>query len=95
MFECQEMIHNPPGMTFLSDQHFFSPNNTNAELRGKVMRINNDHQRGNALIFYQILFINLRKCMEIGLENFYVENLYELLLYWGSFLCTCIVVLLW
>ena len=46
------------------------------------MRIENDHQRENALIFYQILFINsLRKCMEIGLENFYVENLYELLLY--------------
>ena len=41
------------------------------------MRIENDHQRGNALIFYQILFINsLRKCME-----FILENLYEHLLY--------------
>ena len=38
------------------------------------MRIENDHRRVNALIFYQILFINnsLRKCMEISLENYYV-----------------------
>ena len=38
------------------------------------MRIENNHQRENALIFYQILFINnsLRKCMEISLENYYV-----------------------
>ena len=58
MFECQEMILNPPGMTISSDQHLFSPNNANAELRGKVMRIKNDQQRGNALIFYQIFFVN-------------------------------------
>ena len=75
------MILNPPGMTFSSDQHLFSPHNANAELRGKVIGINNDHQRGNALIFYQILIINLRKCMEFSVENLYVENLYELLLY--------------
>ena len=68
------MILNPPGMTVSSDQHLFSPNNTNAVLREKVMRIENDPQRENALIFYQILFINnsLRKCMEISLENYYV-----------------------
>ena len=46
------------------------------------MRIENDHQRENALILHQILFIDsLKKCMEFGLENYCVENLYELLLY--------------
>ena len=40
------------------------------------MRINknNVQQLENALIFYQILSINsLRKCMEISLENLYVD----------------------
>ena len=39
------------------------------------MRINTcDHQRGNALIFYQILSTNsLRKCVDISLENLYVD----------------------
>ena len=46
------------------------------------MRIESDHQRENALILYEILFIDsLRKCMEIGLDNLYVVNLYEHLLY--------------
>ena len=46
------------------------------------MRIESDHQREIALILYQILFIDsLKKCMEISLENYCVENLYELLLY--------------
>ena len=43
----------------LSDQHQFSQN---------------FHLRENALIFYQILPTNsFRKCMEISLENFYVD----------------------
>ena len=47
------------------------------------MRINNDHQKGKCFdLLSKSLFINsLRKCMEISLENLYVENLYELLLY--------------
>ena len=41
------------------------------------MRINknNDHTRENALICYQILLTHsLRKCIEIGLENLYVDT---------------------
>ena len=41
------------------------------------MRINknNDHPSKNALIFYQILSTHsLRKCMEISLENLYVDT---------------------
>ena len=35
----------------------------------------NDHQRENGLIYYQILSTNsLRKCMEISLENLYVDT---------------------
>ena len=35
----------------------------------------NDHSRENTLIFEQILSTNsLRKCMEISLENFYVDT---------------------
>ena len=39
-----------------TDQHQFSPNNTNTLLREKVIRVNeiNDHQREIALSFYQI-----------------------------------------
>ena len=41
------------------------------------MRINNniiDHLRENALLFYQILSTHsLRKCIEISLENLYVD----------------------
>ena len=34
----------------------------------------NGSQKGNALIFYQVLFTkSWRKCMEKGLENFYVD----------------------
>jgi len=32
------------------------------------MRVNNDHQKGNALISYQVLK-SLRKCKGISLEN--------------------------
>ena len=41
------------------------------------MRINknNDHPRENALIDHQILSTNsLRRCMEISLENLYVDT---------------------
>ena len=40
------------------------------------MRINkNDHLSENALIYYQILTTNsLKKCMEISLENLYVDT---------------------
>ena len=35
----------------------------------------NDHQRENALIICQVLSINsLRKCVEISLENLYLDN---------------------
>ena len=35
----------------------------------------NDHLKKDALIYYQILSTNsLRKCMEINLENFYVDT---------------------
>ena len=39
------------------------------------MRINTcDHQRENALIFFQILSTSfLRKCVDISLENLYVD----------------------
>ena len=39
------------------------------------MRINTcDHQRENALIFFQILSTNsLRKCVDISLENLYMD----------------------
>ena len=39
------------------------------------MRINScDHQRENALIFYQILSTNsLRKCVDTSLENLYAD----------------------
>ena len=37
------------------DQQQFSPNNIHTLPKDKVMRINeNDHQRENAMIFYQI-----------------------------------------
>ena len=42
------------------------------------MRINKnyDHQRKNALIFYQILWTNtLRKCMRISLESLYIDTM--------------------
>ena len=39
------------------------------------MRMNNTkHERRNVLIFYQIpLMYSLRKCIEISLENLYVD----------------------
>ena len=44
--------------------------------RDKVMRIdkNNDHQSEIGLIFYKILSTHsLKKCMEVSLENLYVD----------------------
>ena len=36
--------------------------------------LQDDHLRENALIFYQILLTHsLRKCIEISLENLYVD----------------------
>ena len=58
-----------------SDQQQFSPNYIITSSREKIMRINTcDHQRQNALIFYQILSTNsLRKCVDISLENLYMD----------------------
>ena len=43
-------------------------------LSGQQQFSQNFHLRENALIFYQILPTNsFRKCMEISLENFYVD----------------------
>ena len=37
-------------------------------------KLQNDHQRENALIVYQILSTySLRKCIEISLENLYLD----------------------
>ena len=57
------------------DKHQFSPNNIHRLSKEKVMRISkNDHQSENALIFYQILSTNsYRKCIEISLENLFVD----------------------
>ena len=43
--------------------------------RENIMRMNKTkHERRNVLIFYQILLTySLRKCMEISLENLYVD----------------------
>ena len=41
-----------------SDQDQFSPNNIHTLSRDKVMRINKDYQRENALILHQILSTN-------------------------------------
>ena len=57
-----------------SDQHHFSPNDIHRLLRAKSMRINKMILKRKSLIFYQILSTNsLRKCMEISLENLYVD----------------------
>ena len=56
------------------DPHEFSLNNIHTLSRESVMRRNNDHQRENALIFYQILSTSsLRKPMNISMENLYVD----------------------
>ena len=40
----------------------------------RLCELINDHERENALIFYQILSTNsLRECIEISLENLFVE----------------------
>ena len=58
-----------------SDQHQFSPNDTHSLSRDQVMRINKIiTKRKNALIVYQILLTHsVRKCIEISLENLYVD----------------------
>ena len=54
-----------------SDQHQFSPNSI---IKRKVYE-NEWSLRENALIFEQILSTNsVRKCMEISLENLYVDS---------------------
>ena len=48
---------------------------SNTYSRENIMRMNKTkHERRNVLIFYQILLrYSLRKCMEISLENLYVD----------------------
>ena len=53
-----------------SDQDQFSPNNIDTLSRDKLWELIR-----NALIYYQILSTNsLRKCIEISLENLYVDT---------------------
>ena len=53
-----------------SDQDQFSPNNIDTLSRDKLWELIK-----NALIYYQILSTNsLRKCIEISLENLYVDT---------------------
>ena len=58
-----------------SDQDQFSPINIHTLSTDKLGElIINDHLSKNALIFYQILSTHsLRKCIEISLENLYVD----------------------
>ena len=61
--------HHPNG-----DQTQFSPNDIHRSSRAKSMRINKMITRKKSLVFYQILPTNSsRKCMEISLENLYVD----------------------
>ena len=60
-----------------SDQHQFSPNKIYTLSRDKVMRINKmiTQLARESSFYYQILPTNsLRKCMEICLENLYVDT---------------------
>ena len=68
-----QKLHYPLSPT--SDQHQFSPYNINRQSRGRVMRINKIiTEEKKASIFYQILSTHsLRKCIEISLENLYVD----------------------
>lgn len=58
-----------------TDQHKFSPYNIHTTPREKVMRVDiKDHKWENASIIYQILSADFtRKCMEIDVENLYVD----------------------
>ena len=57
-----------------SDQQQFSPNNIHRLSRAKSMRINKMITKKKSLIFYQFLSTNsVRKCMEISLENLFVD----------------------
>ena len=57
-----------------NDQYQFSPNSINAFSREKVMRINKMITRGKMLSFKNILLTySFWKCMEISMENLYVD----------------------
>ena len=64
---------NPLGPNSVQDQ--FSPYNYPYTVKGiSYENQKNDHPREFTLIFEQILSTNsLRKCMEISLENLYVD----------------------
>ena len=58
-----------------SDQDQFSPNNIHTLSTDKLWELIKWSPKKNALIFYQILSTHsLRKCMEISLENLYVDT---------------------
>ena len=57
-----------------SNQHQFSPNNIHRLSSATPMRINQMITKGKSLTFYQFLPTNsVRKCIEISLENFFVD----------------------
>ena len=59
-----------------SHQHQISPNNVNTLLKEKFMRITKMITSAKiALMFEQVLLTNsVRKCIEISLENLYVDR---------------------
>ena len=58
-----------------SDQDQFSPNNIHTLSTDKLWELIKWSPKKNALIFYQILSTHsLGKCMEISLENLYVDT---------------------
>ena len=66
MLEVQLLFVNTSSPNSVQDQ--FSPYNY-------PYNVKRDHPRENTLIFEQILSTNcLRKCMEISLENLYVDT---------------------
>ena len=70
--ELTDKIFNP--LSSNSDQHQFSPNNIYRLSSATSMRINQMITKRKSLIFYQFLPINsVRKCMEISLENLFVD----------------------
>ena len=57
-----------------SDQHQFSPNNSSRSSRVKVMRITKLSIKGRILdLKPNSLSYSSKKCMEISLENLYVD----------------------
>ena len=58
-----------------SDQDPFSPNNIQILSTDKLWELLKWYPSKNALIFYQILLTHsVRKCIEISLENLYVDT---------------------